>query len=73
MTEGLGTKCAYLSAFTILPGNSSIAIRLCSRNGIIPTLEEPSVQNCNENLDSLASQVILTCCLQNGWDSAASQ
>ncbi|XP_012961551.2 adhesion G-protein coupled receptor G7 [Anas platyrhynchos] len=38
-------------------GNSSIAIRLCSRNGIIPTLEEPSVQNCNENLDSLASQV----------------
>uniref|UniRef100_A0A8C3B2J3 Adhesion G protein-coupled receptor G7 n=1 Tax=Cairina moschata TaxID=8855 RepID=A0A8C3B2J3_CAIMO len=38
-------------------GNSSIAIRLCFRNGIIPTLEEPSVQNCNENLDSLASQV----------------
>ncbi|NXN66362.1 AGRG7 protein, partial [Himantopus himantopus] len=38
-------------------GNTSIAIRLCSRQGRIPTLEPPKILNCNENLDSLASQV----------------
>ncbi|NXA25884.1 AGRG7 protein, partial [Ibidorhyncha struthersii] len=38
-------------------GNASIAIRLCSRQGRIPTLEPPKILNCNENLDSLASQV----------------
>ncbi|XP_031468934.1 adhesion G-protein coupled receptor G7 [Phasianus colchicus] len=38
-------------------GNSSIAVRLCSRKGIIPVLETPSILNCNENLDSLALQV----------------
>ncbi|KGL98573.1 putative G-protein coupled receptor 128, partial [Charadrius vociferus] len=38
-------------------GNTSIAIRLCSREGRIPTLEPPKILNCNENLDSLASQV----------------
>ncbi|XP_040516201.1 adhesion G-protein coupled receptor G7 isoform X1 [Gallus gallus] len=38
-------------------GNSSIAVRLCSRRGIIPVLEPPSILNCNENLDSLALRV----------------
>ncbi|KAM6420944.1 adhesion G-protein coupled receptor G7 [Pluvialis apricaria] len=38
-------------------GNSSIAIRLCSREGKVPTLEPPKILNCNENLDTLASQV----------------
>ncbi|KFQ84179.1 putative G-protein coupled receptor 128, partial [Phoenicopterus ruber ruber] len=38
-------------------GNTSIAIRLCSREGRIPTLELPKILNCNENLVSLASQV----------------
>ncbi|NWH76273.1 AGRG7 protein, partial [Piaya cayana] len=38
-------------------GNTSIAIRLCSREGRTPTLEPPKILNCNENLDSLASQV----------------
>ncbi|XP_074019955.1 adhesion G-protein coupled receptor G7 [Numenius arquata] len=38
-------------------GNSSIAIRMCSREGRIPTLGPPKILNCNENLDSLASQV----------------
>ncbi|NXI66476.1 AGRG7 protein, partial [Anseranas semipalmata] len=38
-------------------GNASIAIRLCSREGITPVLEPPSILNCNENLDSLALQV----------------
>ncbi|XP_068273419.1 adhesion G-protein coupled receptor G7 [Nyctibius grandis] len=37
-------------------GNSSIAIRMCSREGRTPTLEPPKILNCNENLDSLASQ-----------------
>ncbi|NXL84735.1 AGRG7 protein, partial [Alectura lathami] len=38
-------------------GNTSIAIRLCSRKGITPVLEPPRILNCNENLDSLALQV----------------
>ncbi|KFQ20567.1 putative G-protein coupled receptor 128, partial [Mesitornis unicolor] len=38
-------------------GNASIAIRMCSREERIPTLELPKILNCNENLDSLASQV----------------
>ncbi|CAM9648250.1 unnamed protein product [Bubo scandiacus] len=38
-------------------GNTSIAIRMCSREGRTPTLEPPKILNCNENLDSLASQV----------------
>ncbi|NXK24009.1 AGRG7 protein, partial [Arenaria interpres] len=38
-------------------GNTSIAIRMCSREGRIPTLGPPQILNCNENLDSLASQV----------------
>ncbi|NXY45108.1 AGRG7 protein, partial [Ceuthmochares aereus] len=38
-------------------GNTSIAIRLCSREGRTPILEPPKILNCNENLDSLASQV----------------
>ncbi|NWW44516.1 AGRG7 protein, partial [Pedionomus torquatus] len=38
-------------------GNTSIAIRMCFREGRIPTLEPPKILNCNENLDSLASQV----------------
>ncbi|KAM6097721.1 adhesion G-protein coupled receptor G7 [Theristicus caerulescens] len=38
-------------------GNTSIAIRLCSREGRTPTLEPPKILNCNENLDTLASQV----------------
>ncbi|KFZ69012.1 putative G-protein coupled receptor 128, partial [Podiceps cristatus] len=37
-------------------GNSSIAIRMCSRQRKIPTLELPKILNCNENLDSLALQ-----------------
>ncbi|NXC46432.1 AGRG7 protein, partial [Penelope pileata] len=40
-----------------ITGNTSIAIRLCSRQGIIPILEPPRILNCNENLDSLALQV----------------
>ncbi|NXS97244.1 AGRG7 protein, partial [Jacana jacana] len=38
-------------------GNTSIAIRMCFREGRITTLEPPKVLNCNENLDSLASQI----------------
>ncbi|KGL72729.1 putative G-protein coupled receptor 128, partial [Tinamus guttatus] len=38
-------------------GNRSIAIRMCTRVGTIPTLQRPHVLNCYENLDSLASQV----------------
>ncbi|NXP15475.1 AGRG7 protein, partial [Thinocorus orbignyianus] len=38
-------------------GNTSLAIRRCFREGQIPTLEPPKILNCNENLDSLASQV----------------
>ncbi|NXJ61483.1 AGRG7 protein, partial [Rostratula benghalensis] len=38
-------------------GNTSIAIRMCFREGRIPTLEPPKILNCNENLDSLASQI----------------
>ncbi|KAM6292807.1 adhesion G-protein coupled receptor G7 [Porphyrio hochstetteri] len=38
-------------------GNTSIAIRMCSRKGRSPTLEAPKILNCNENLNSLASQV----------------
>ncbi|XP_064000055.1 adhesion G-protein coupled receptor G7 [Pogoniulus pusillus] len=38
-------------------GNTSIAIRMCSREETIPTLQPPEILNCNENLDSLASQV----------------
>ncbi|NXH19622.1 AGRG7 protein, partial [Bucco capensis] len=38
-------------------GNSSIAIRMCSREGRTPTLELPKILNCNENLDSLALQI----------------
>ncbi|KFV60314.1 putative G-protein coupled receptor 128 [Gavia stellata] len=38
-------------------GNTSIAIRMCSREGRTPTLEPPKILNCDENLDSLASQV----------------
>ncbi|KFV81423.1 putative G-protein coupled receptor 128, partial [Struthio camelus australis] len=38
-------------------GNSSIAIRMCSRVGKTPILQPPQILNCNENLDSLASQV----------------
>ncbi|OXB61566.1 hypothetical protein ASZ78_010423, partial [Callipepla squamata] len=38
-------------------GNSPIAVRMCSRKGIIPVLEPPSILNCNENLDSLVLQV----------------
>ncbi|NXK49822.1 AGRG7 protein, partial [Chauna torquata] len=38
-------------------GNTSIAIRLCSREGRTPMLEPPKILNCNENLDSLALQV----------------
>ncbi|NXX22406.1 AGRG7 protein, partial [Podargus strigoides] len=38
-------------------GNASIAIRMCSREGRTPTLEPPQILNCNENLDSLVSQV----------------
>ncbi|KAK4828721.1 hypothetical protein QYF61_000712 [Mycteria americana] len=38
-------------------GNASIAIRMCSREGRTPALEPPKILNCNENLDSLASQV----------------
>ncbi|NXU54476.1 AGRG7 protein, partial [Turnix velox] len=37
--------------------NTSIAIRMCSREDRIPTLNPPQILNCNENLDSLASQV----------------
>ncbi|XP_068762835.1 adhesion G-protein coupled receptor G7 isoform X2 [Struthio camelus] len=40
-------------------GNSSIAIRMCSRVGKTPILQPPQILNCNENLDSLASQVVL--------------
>ncbi|NWS72101.1 AGRG7 protein, partial [Crotophaga sulcirostris] len=38
-------------------GDTSIAIRMCSREGRTPTLESPRILNCNENLASLASQV----------------
>ncbi|XP_030331910.1 adhesion G-protein coupled receptor G7 [Strigops habroptila] len=38
-------------------GNTSIAIRMCSREGRTPTLEPPKILNCDENLDSLASQI----------------
>ncbi|NXC76840.1 AGRG7 protein, partial [Anhinga anhinga] len=38
-------------------GNTSIAIRMCTRERRTPTLESPKILNCNENLDSLASQV----------------
>ncbi|NWX97464.1 AGRG7 protein, partial [Nothoprocta ornata] len=38
-------------------GNRSIAIRMCTRVRKIPTLQPPQILNCNENLDSLASQV----------------
>ncbi|NWR73994.1 AGRG7 protein, partial [Centropus unirufus] len=41
-------------------GNTSIAIRMCSREGRTPTLEPPKILNCHENLDSLASQVETT-------------
>ncbi|NXA36583.1 AGRG7 protein, partial [Eudromia elegans] len=37
--------------------NRSIAIRTCTRVGKTPTLQRPHILNCNENLDSLASQV----------------
>ncbi|KFQ31395.1 putative G-protein coupled receptor 128, partial [Merops nubicus] len=40
--------------------NTSIAIRMCSREGRIPTLEPPKILYCNEDLDSLASQVETT-------------
>ncbi|XP_068016680.1 adhesion G-protein coupled receptor G7 isoform X2 [Melanerpes formicivorus] len=38
-------------------GNISIALQMCSREGTTPTLQPPQILNCNENLDSLASQV----------------
>ncbi|NXF95081.1 AGRG7 protein, partial [Eubucco bourcierii] len=38
-------------------GNTSIAIRMCSREGTTPALQPPQILSCNENLDSLASQV----------------
>ncbi|KAM4683521.1 LOW QUALITY PROTEIN: adhesion G-protein coupled receptor G7 [Amazona ochrocephala] len=50
--EWVGSLCQYK------PGNNtSIAIRMCSRQVKIPTLEPPKILNCDENLDSLASQV----------------
>ncbi|XP_031410958.1 adhesion G-protein coupled receptor G7 [Meleagris gallopavo] len=42
---------------TTVNGNSSVAVRLCTRKGIIPVLETPRILNCNESLDSLALQV----------------
>ncbi|KAM7066656.1 LOW QUALITY PROTEIN: adhesion G-protein coupled receptor G7 [Acridotheres tristis] len=38
-------------------GNASTGIQMCSRERKIPTLKPPQILNCNENLDSLASQV----------------
>ncbi|NXT22462.1 AGRG7 protein, partial [Syrrhaptes paradoxus] len=40
-------------------GNTPIAIRMCYREGKIPTLELPKILNCNENLASLESQVAI--------------
>ncbi|NWU89118.1 AGRG7 protein, partial [Upupa epops] len=38
-------------------GDFPIAIRMCSREEGDPTLQHPKILNCNENLESLASQV----------------
>ena len=70
--ECLCTK--YVSfCFYKITGNASIAIRMRFREGRIPTLELPKILNCNENLDSLASQVTSNYYLKSDWDSASFQ
>lgn len=72
MSECFCTKCVPFCFYKITV-NTSTAIRMCSREGRIPTLELPKTLNCNENLDSLASQVILNYYLNSVWGSASSQ
>lgn len=56
--ECFSSKCQSFCFYKIT-GNTSVAIRMCTRQGKTPASEPPKILNCDENLPSITGNLKL--------------